>query len=56
MSIKPRYKRAPHPALNSSDTDDGLDDVGKSMIQWNLSITTTSKIKFITCDLFSNVF
>ena len=25
-------------------------------VQWNLSITTTSKIKFITCDLFSNVF
>ena len=23
--------------------------------QWNLSVTTTSKIKFITCDLFSNV-
>ena len=26
------------------------------VLQWNLSITTTSKIKFITCDLFSNVF
>ena len=26
------------------------------MIQWNLSVTTTSMIKFITCDLFSNVF
>ena len=25
-------------------------------IQWNLSVTTTSVIKFITCDLFSNVF
>ena len=25
-------------------------------IQWNLSVTTTSEIKFITCDLFSNVF
>ena len=25
------------------------------LIQWNLSITTTAKIKFITCDLFSNV-
>ena len=25
-------------------------------IQWNLSVTTTSIIKFITCDLFSNVF
>ena len=25
-------------------------------IQWNLSITTTSIIKFIICDLFSKVF
>ena len=25
-------------------------------IEWNLSVTTTSKIKFITCDLLSNVF
>ena len=25
-------------------------------IQWNLSVTTTSKIKFTTGDLFSNVF
>ena len=25
-------------------------------IQWNLSVTTTSMIKFITCDLFSNAF
>ena len=25
-------------------------------IQWNLSVTTTYVIKFITCDLFSNVF
>ena len=24
-------------------------------IQWNLSVTTTFTIKFITCDLFSNV-
>ena len=27
-----------------------------SVIQWNLSVTTTSLIKTITCDLFSNVF
>ena len=27
-----------------------------NMLQWNLSVTTTSIIKFITCDLFSNVF
>ena len=26
------------------------------LIQWNLSVTTTSMIKFITCDLFSNAF
>ena len=28
----------------------------RSIIQWNLSVTTTSIIKSITCDLFSNVF
>ena len=26
------------------------------LIHWNLSVTTTSIMKFITCDLFSNVF
>ena len=26
------------------------------LIQWNLSVTTSSMIKFITCDLFGNVF
>ena len=26
------------------------------LIQWNLSVTTTSIIKVITCDLFSNLF
>ena len=26
------------------------------LIQWNLSVTTTSVMKFITCDLFSSVF
>ena len=26
------------------------------MVQWNLFITTTSEIKFITCGLFRNVF
>ena len=25
-------------------------------LQWNLSVTTTSIIKFITCDLFINVY
>ena len=27
-----------------------------SNVQWNLSVTTTSLIKFNTCDLFINVF
>ena len=27
-----------------------------NQIQWNLSVTTTSIIKSISCDLFSNVF
>ena len=31
-------------------------DILGRYIQWNLSITTTSMIKFIACDLFSNVF
>ena len=26
------------------------------MLQWNLSVTTTSLIKFVTCDLFNNAF
>ena len=26
------------------------------LVQWNLSVTTTSNIRFITCDQFSNVF
>ena len=30
--------------------------LNNDMIQWNLSVTTTSMIKSITCDLFSNVF
>ena len=29
---------------------------GDTVLQWNLSVTTTSLIKFITFDLFSNVF
>ena len=28
----------------------------EGVIQWNLSVTTTSIIKFISCDLFSNWF
>ena len=27
-----------------------------NMVQWNLSVTTTSITKSITCDLFSHVF
>ena len=26
------------------------------LLQWNLFVTTTFIIKFITCDLYSNVF
>ena len=29
--------------------------LGSLLLQWNLSVTTTSVIEFITCDLFSNV-
>ena len=39
---------------NDSDADDDNGDDMK--IQWNLSVTTISKIKCITFDLFSNVF
>ena len=28
----------------------------QDIVQWNLSVTTTSIIRFIACDLFSNVF
>ena len=28
----------------------------QNIVQWNLSVTTTSIIKLIACDLFSNVF
>ena len=33
-----------------------LIQVAYTQIQWNLSLTTTSMIKFIACDLLSNVF
>ena len=42
--------------LEYADTSRGNWNVSTQEIQWNLSITTTFKIKFITCDLFSNVF
>ena len=41
--------------LNLSDSND-YEAIGEFFVQWNLSVTTTSLIKFITCDLFSNVF
>ena len=34
----------------------GLGNGKKFDVQWNLSVTTTFLLKFITCDLFSNVF
>ena len=34
----------------------GKDSIARFFIQWNLSVTTTSVIKLITCDLFSYVF
>ena len=34
---------------------DGIDMLA-TLLQWNLSVTTTSIIKSITCDLFSSVF
>ena len=43
--------------LSSSQNLEQLCDIQAFMlIQWNLSVTTTSMMKFITCDLFSNVF
>ena len=33
-----------------------IPEVLRYLVQWNLSVTTTSKVKFITCDLFSNMF
>ena len=34
----------------------GIYFMSQDSVQWDMSITTTSKIKFITCDLFSNGF
>ena len=47
------YERA---AWSGAPSWIGTRQSGFTPIQWNLSITNTSKIKFITCDLFSNVF
>ena len=35
---------------------DIIDSKSMLFLQWNLSLTTTSMIKFISCDLLSNVF
>ena len=39
---------------NQKGNDIVLSELG--VVQWNLSVTTTSLIKFIACDLFINVF
>ena len=44
------------PALPKEDQVKVCHQSIEKQIQWNLSVTTTSIIKFITCDLFSNVF
>ena len=41
--------------VNDDDVESWMEQ-GPMRIQWNLSVTTTFIIKFITCDLFSNVF
>ena len=46
---------SPH-ILQDSFIDNDIISATTSNIQWNLSITTTSMIKLITCDLFSIVF
>ena len=44
-------------SVNIKDDDiESWMEQGSMRIQWNLSVTTTFIIKFITCDLFSNVF
>ena len=47
---------APHYSLSDWLLGVRYSDVEWISLQWNLSVTTTSLIKFITCDLFSNVF
>ena len=42
-----------HCSLNAYSTPLFL---SRTTVQWNLSVTTTSFIRFITCNLFSNVF
>ena len=40
--------------IRMTHAHDGVNNNNK--LQWNLSVTTPSTIKFISCDLFSNVF
>ena len=47
--IGPRFTDAP---ATYGDKDIG----GHETVQWNLSVTATSMVKFIICDLFSSVF
>ena len=42
--------------LWSRDGDRPVPICENIVVQWNLSVTTTSMMEFITCDLFSNVF
>ena len=42
--------------LKSSSFIEWCDEHDTVHILWNLSVMTTAIIKFITCDLFSNVF
>ena len=47
-------KSIPKPDYNMSNKEISMYNM--MIVQWNLSVTTTSVIKCITCDLFSNVF
>ena len=55
-----RWVNLMSPVLNGQHLADRIIECSfwkmSSIAQWNLSVTTTSTIKFITCDLFSNVF
>ena len=50
-----RYQKAEHKSSFKHKTDTSCLWCC-DLVQWNLSITTTSKMKCITFDLFSNVF
>ena len=40
----------------ASDENFMEDNISIVSVQWNLSVTTTSIIRFVTCNLFSNMF